>query len=47
VSLAQFLRSSDRHDAAVESRLGELSHLDHLDRRVARAMRAFELPSGV
>jgi tetratricopeptide (TPR) repeat protein len=41
LSLAQFLRSSDRHDAAVESRLAELSYLDHLDRRVARAMQTF------
>jgi class 3 adenylate cyclase/tetratricopeptide (TPR) repeat protein len=38
VSLAQFLSASGRHDATVESRLGELSHLDGLDRRVARAM---------
>ena len=41
VSLAQFLGSAGRHDAAVESRLAELSHLDHLDRRVARAMQNF------
>jgi hypothetical protein len=41
VTLAQFLGSSGRHDAAVESRLAELSHLDHLDRRVARAMQNF------
>jgi class 3 adenylate cyclase/tetratricopeptide (TPR) repeat protein len=45
VTLAQFLGSSGRHDAAVESRLAELSHLDHLDRRVARAMR--DLSHGV
>ncbi|HEX7785165.1 MAG TPA: hypothetical protein VF653_02990, partial [Methylomirabilota bacterium] len=41
VSLAQFLSSAGRRDAAVESRLAELSHLDHLDRRVARAMQDF------
>ena len=41
LSLAQFLSSSDRQDAAVESRLAELSYLDHLDRRVARAMQNF------
>jgi tetratricopeptide (TPR) repeat protein len=41
VSLAQFLGSSGRSDAAVTSRLGELSHLDGLDRRVARAMQKF------
>ena len=41
VSLAQFLGSSGRSDAAVTSRLGELSHLDGLDRRVARAMQNF------
>jgi predicted ATPase/class 3 adenylate cyclase len=38
VSLEQFLRSSGRRDAAVESRLGELSHFQDLGRRVARAM---------
>jgi len=41
VTLAQFLGASGRQDAAVESRLAELSHLDHLDRRVARAMQNF------
>jgi class 3 adenylate cyclase/tetratricopeptide (TPR) repeat protein len=41
LSLAQFLRSSDRQDAAVESRLAELSYLDDLDRRAARAMQTF------
>jgi predicted ATPase/class 3 adenylate cyclase len=45
VSLAQFLGSSGRSDATVESRLGELSHLADLDRRVARAMR--DLSRGV
>jgi tetratricopeptide (TPR) repeat protein len=38
VSLAQFLDSSARPDASVESRLRELSHLADLDRRVDRAM---------
>jgi class 3 adenylate cyclase/tetratricopeptide (TPR) repeat protein len=38
VSLARFLESSGRPDAAVEARLGELAHLDRLDVRVARAM---------
>jgi tetratricopeptide (TPR) repeat protein len=38
VSLQQFLASSGRHDAAVDARLAELSHLDNLARRVAAAM---------
>jgi hypothetical protein len=41
VSLAQFLDSSGRRDASVESRLGELSNFADLDRRVARAMQKF------
>jgi tetratricopeptide (TPR) repeat protein len=41
VSLAQFLESSGRRDASVESRLRELSHLADLDQRVARAMQQF------
>jgi class 3 adenylate cyclase len=41
VSLAEFLHSAGRPDAAVESRLGELSRFGDLDRRVARAMQAY------
>jgi tetratricopeptide (TPR) repeat protein len=41
VSLAEFLESVGRRDAAVEARLGALSHLADLDQRVARAMQAF------
>ncbi len=41
VSLEQFLKSSGRRDATVESRLGELSHFADLGRRVARAMQTF------
>ncbi len=40
VSFQQFLRSSGRRNATIESRLGELSHLDNLGRRVANAMQA-------
>ena len=36
VSFEQFLKSAGRRDAAVESRLGELSHLSNLGQRVAR-----------
>jgi tetratricopeptide (TPR) repeat protein len=41
VSLAEFLQSAGRPDAAVDSRLGELSRFGDLDRRVARAMQAY------
>jgi hypothetical protein len=41
VSLAELLRAAGRPDAAVESRLGELSRFADLDRRVARAMQAY------
>jgi class 3 adenylate cyclase/tetratricopeptide (TPR) repeat protein len=41
VSLAEFLESAGRRDAAVEARLAELSHLADLDQRVARAMQQF------
>ena len=41
VSLAEFLSSTGRRDAAVEARLGELSSFADLDRRVARAMEKF------
>jgi tetratricopeptide (TPR) repeat protein len=41
ISLRQFLESSGRRDAAVESRLSELSYLGDLGRRVARAMQTF------
>ena len=41
VSLAEFLHSTGRPDATVESRLGELSRFADLDRRVARAMQAY------
>jgi class 3 adenylate cyclase/tetratricopeptide (TPR) repeat protein len=40
VSFQQFLASQNRRDAAIESRLGELSEFDALDHRVARAMRS-------
>jgi predicted ATPase/class 3 adenylate cyclase len=40
VSFEQFLKSSGRRDVAIESRLGELSHLNNLGQRVASAMRA-------
>jgi len=40
VSFEQFLKSSGRRDVAVETRLGELSHLANLGQRVASAMRA-------
>lgn len=40
-SLAEFLQTAGRPDAAVESRLGELSRFADLDRRVARAMQAY------
>jgi hypothetical protein len=40
VSFQQFLKSQGRRDAAIDSRLGELSHLDNLDQRVAVAMRS-------
>jgi class 3 adenylate cyclase/tetratricopeptide (TPR) repeat protein len=39
-SLARFLRAAGRRDEALESRLGELAHLDNLGRRVAIAMQA-------
>jgi class 3 adenylate cyclase/tetratricopeptide (TPR) repeat protein len=41
VSFAQFLGLRGRSDATVQSRLGELSHLDDLSRRVTRAMQEF------
>jgi tetratricopeptide (TPR) repeat protein len=41
LSLQEFLKKSGRRDARVESRLGELSHLDGLAERVARAMQTF------
>jgi hypothetical protein len=41
VSLAELLQAAGRPDAAVESRLGELSRFADLDRRVARAMQAY------
>jgi len=40
VSFQQFLKSQGRRDAAIDARLGELSHLDNLDQRVAVAMRS-------
>jgi tetratricopeptide (TPR) repeat protein len=39
VSFEEFLKSTGRRDAAVESRLGELSHLSNLSQRVASAIR--------
>jgi class 3 adenylate cyclase/tetratricopeptide (TPR) repeat protein len=40
VSFQRFLESTGRHDADVESRLGELSHLSNLAQRVADAIQA-------
>jgi tetratricopeptide (TPR) repeat protein len=40
VSFHQFLKSGGRCDAEVESRLGELSHLNDLSQRVSDAIRA-------
>jgi tetratricopeptide (TPR) repeat protein len=40
VSFRQFLKSVGRDDADVESRLGELSHLNDLGQRVSDAIRA-------
>jgi hypothetical protein len=39
LSFQQFLASLGRYDPSVDSRLGELSHLDNLSERVAGAMR--------
>ena len=41
VSLQRLLEASGRRDAAVESRLGALSHYADLGRRVARAMQSY------